>query len=298
MVLSHGPEETDLTQPITLRGADSNCLKADFWEGEGDYLAILLHGGGQTRHSWRRATAALLSRGYAVLSYDARGHGDSEWIADGDYRYQAHGEDLRHICDGFAASKRIVLIGASMGGMAALYAAGHSKAHIAALVLVDIVPWPVQAGADSILAFMKAHGEGFESHADALQAVGQAFPDRQSGGNVARIARNLRKRENGRFYWHWDPRLLDHQGLAEAIVAEGWVERATSTFLGPTLVLKGAISDVIDEQGIARLRCEMPQLESRSIPGAGHMIVGDNNDAFNDAVAAFLDAHLDSAFPT
>jgi alpha-beta hydrolase superfamily lysophospholipase len=36
---------------------------------------ILLHGGGQTRHSWSGAAQALAQRGYRVINFDARGHG-------------------------------------------------------------------------------------------------------------------------------------------------------------------------------------------------------------------------------
>lgn len=58
---------------------------------------ILLHGGGQTRHSWAGAMRSLAKRGYLVISYDARGHGESDWSPTGDYSMQALAADLRAV---------------------------------------------------------------------------------------------------------------------------------------------------------------------------------------------------------
>ncbi len=51
----------------------------------GGPAVVELHGGGQTRQSWGTAARAFAERGYLVLSYDARGHGDSHWDDEGDY---------------------------------------------------------------------------------------------------------------------------------------------------------------------------------------------------------------------
>jgi pimeloyl-ACP methyl ester carboxylesterase len=50
---------------------------------------VLLHGGGQTRHSWSGAFQALARAGYYTVNIDARGHGESEWSADGRYSVEA-----------------------------------------------------------------------------------------------------------------------------------------------------------------------------------------------------------------
>ena len=57
--------------------------------------ALLLHGGGQTRHAWGSTAAALGAHGWYAVALDMRGHGDSDWAADGDYSVDTLAADLR-----------------------------------------------------------------------------------------------------------------------------------------------------------------------------------------------------------
>src|SRR5207245_1478083 len=57
-------------------------------------VALLLHGGGQTRHSWKNAAARLARHGWTSITLDARGHGDSGWSADGQYGMDSLVADL------------------------------------------------------------------------------------------------------------------------------------------------------------------------------------------------------------
>ena len=67
---------------------------------------ILLHGGGQTRHSWGRAALELAARGYYVAAIDLRGHGDSDWAPDSNYSIDAQVGDVRAVIAADAASRR------------------------------------------------------------------------------------------------------------------------------------------------------------------------------------------------
>ena len=71
---------------------------------------ILLHGGGQTRHSWSGAMLALAGCGYRVINFDARGHGDSDWSPDGAYELDDRVRDLRTIVE--SLNCRFALVGA------------------------------------------------------------------------------------------------------------------------------------------------------------------------------------------
>jgi pimeloyl-ACP methyl ester carboxylesterase len=51
-------------------------------------------------------------------------------------------------------------------------------------------------------------------------------------------------------------------------------------------------SDIVSEEGVTDLRRHVPQLEVWDVAGAGHMVAGDRNDAFNQGVFAFLERHL------
>ncbi len=60
---------------------------------------------------------------------------------------------------------------------------------------------------------------------------------------------------------------------------------------GPTLLIRGSESEIVDDDGVAHLRSIVPQLEVSTLGGAGHMVVGQRNDAFGDATLAFLHAN-------
>jgi pimeloyl-ACP methyl ester carboxylesterase len=56
----------------------------------------------------------------------------------------------------------------------------------------------------------------------------------------------------------------------------------------PVLLVRGQRSDVVDDAGIEEFRQKLPHLEIASVAGAGHMVAGDRNDAFNRSVISFL----------
>ena len=119
------------TPPIERRFkmSDGVELAADAWGDEQRPAAILLHGGGQTRHAWKRTAATLATHGYHAVAVDLRGHGDSGWSPDADYTSDRFAADVREIARSFPAKP--VLIGASLGGVASLLAAGESETPIA-----------------------------------------------------------------------------------------------------------------------------------------------------------------------
>ena len=65
--------------------AEGVRLAGDSWGNPAGPLVILLHGGGQTRHAWKGAGETLGARGYHVVAFDARGHGDSDWSPTATY---------------------------------------------------------------------------------------------------------------------------------------------------------------------------------------------------------------------
>src|SRR5919197_463461 len=93
-----------------FEGRDGNRLVADVAGADDAPPVVLLHGGGQTRHSWGTTLDVLADRGWRAYSVDLRGHGDSEWAADGDYTLSAFADDVRAISR--ALERRPALVGA------------------------------------------------------------------------------------------------------------------------------------------------------------------------------------------
>jgi pimeloyl-ACP methyl ester carboxylesterase len=280
---------------IELAGRDANRLAADGAGDPADPPVLLLHGGGQTRHSWGTTLNALASRGWYAYAIDLRGHGDSEWAADGDYTLDAFAGDVVAVAR--ALPQPPALVGASLGGIASLAAIGdRPDEHIArALVLVDVAPRIEEDGRNRIGAFMAEHmDEGFASLEEVADAIQQYNPHRPRPSDLRGLSKNLRQRDNGRWYWHWDPafisgRLGGADETRSSLVDPVRLRAAARAINVPTLLVRGRVSDLLSEEGAQELLQLVPHAKLVDVAGAGHMVAGDRNDLFNDAVVAFLE---------
>src|SRR4051812_31299329 len=132
---------------MMLPGSGGLRLRADVLGDEAAPGVLLLHGGGQTRHSWKSTAAHLAGLGYFVGSVDLRGHGESDWSTTGDYSVDDYASDVRSLVRWM--HRPTALVGASLGGISSLLAiAEPPTVACAALVLVDIVPGMSEAGKD------------------------------------------------------------------------------------------------------------------------------------------------------
>jgi pimeloyl-ACP methyl ester carboxylesterase len=252
---------------------------------------LLLHGGGQTRFAWGATQGELASRGYRVIAADLRGHGESDWAPDGDYSPATIARDLLRLIEWTGG--RPALVGASLGGLAALLASGESDAEIcSALVLVDVTPRVHMLGAQRVMAFMRSHPDGFEDLDQAADAVASYLPNRPRPPEASGLARNLRPGANGRLRWHWDPALVERE--PQDIVDTGRLLAAAARITVPALLVRGALSDVVTVDTAAEFRGVIPEAEFVTVPRAGHMVAGDENDVFTAVVADFLDRAIGS----
>lgn len=279
----------ELPEPTTrtFRGDGGLSLVGDVWGPADGPLVVMLHGGGQTRHSWKSAGAKLAANGMRVVALDARGHGDSEWDPDGDYHRMRMARDLVGVIEELGGPATVV--GASMGGMTGLQAttiAGPDV--IGSLVLVDIVPRTETAGVARILDFMSGHRDGFATLDEAADAVAEYLPHRTRPRSPEGLRRNLRRRDDGRWYWHWDPAMLGDRDMGEAERRTEELENASRALRIPTLVLRGRMSDVVSDEGLQAFLDLAPHAEAVVLPGAAHTAAGDDNDAFTDAVFTFV----------
>lgn len=273
-------------------------LSADTWGNPTDPPVLLLHGGGQTRHSWGDTAQQLAHAGWYAIALDARGHGDSDWSIEGHYSIDYLANDLRMVCA--QLPEKPVLIGASMGGMTALIAEGERPAGVAsicaAIVLVDIAPRSEQKGIERIFSFMSGNQNGFASLNEAAEAVATYLPNRPRPADNSRLEKNLRLRTDTtgqqRYFWHWDPKMLalwrQHTGPDQQTRNEERLYRAAQALTVPTLIVRGGISDVVSEKVMAEFIDAVPHVQSVSVANAGHMVAGDSNHAFTKAVIAFL----------
>jgi pimeloyl-ACP methyl ester carboxylesterase len=292
-----------MTRPITpaaamFKGASGNTLAGDVYGEEGPPV-LLLHGGGQTRHAWKKTGDLIARMGRVAYAVDQRGHGDSEWVADGAYQYTDFAADARVLGDTLAerSGVRPAVVGASLGGMAALLGnsqPGKSQGeaqHFSALVLVDITPRVDVEGVSKIQGFMRAQlREGFGSIAEAADAVAAYLPHRPRPRSHEGLKKNLRLHPDGRWRWHWDPRFLEGNrriGAGSEEVERALVSAAKRVTI-PALLVRGASSELVQEEHAKDFLKLVPHASYVDVTGARHMVAGDRNDQFANAIESFL----------
>ncbi|MCA0230085.1 MAG: alpha/beta hydrolase [Bacteroidetes bacterium] len=287
------------SHPLRFETEPHFFLSAEGWGNPTHPPLILLHGGGQTRHSWGDTAQKLSNQGWYAITYDARGHGESDWSATGNYLVDGLVADLKAIIHQLGTKP--ALVGASMGGLTAMVLDGESDESLAsAIVLVDIAPKAEQKGIERIFAFMSSHLEsGFGSLEEAAAAVSAYLPQRSKNYDPSRLEKNLRFRE-GRYYWHWDPQMLKVWKNAtpdQQIAYEERLYQAAQQLKAPTLIVRGGMSDVVSERVMAEFLDAVPHVRSTTVSGAGHMVAGDSNHAFTNAVITFLEEVYPSHTP-
>lgn len=273
--------------------ADLN-LAVDIRRPDGDPTLLFAHGFGQTRGAWSGAAAALADAGCRCVTFDARGHGESDRMVDGAHPH--HGYHMDQFADDLlrlavAQPRPPILVGASMGGLLGIVLAGEVRpAPFSALVLVDITPRWETAGVERILAFMQAHPDGFASYAQAAEQIAAYLPQRRERKSEEQLRPLLREGSDGRLRWHWDPALLAGDLVQESERYQPRLHAAAAAIDVPVLLLSGARSDVVSGATVDEFLQLVPHARHVQLPHATHMVAGDANDAFTREVVSFVQA--------
>jgi len=280
-----------------VRKLNDDIRRRQIWTDDGIRLSLryyghdrapcvlMAHGFGQTQYAWEETGRRLAAAGWQAVSYDARGHGESDRAPSGEYDFEQFIEDFRRVCA--SLPNKPAVIGASMGGLTALLAHSEKpKVDLSSLVLVDIAPRWDDSGVEAMLAFMRQNPKGFESLDDAIEAVRGFLPHRRRNGSNEGLTRNLRQGGDGRWYWHWDPAML---ALAEkSSNLQSRLKSASRRLKIPTLLVAGGRSEMIGQEHIEEFLKLAPHAEQATVEDATHMVAGDRNDYFMGAVTPFL----------
>lgn len=253
---------------------------------------LFAHGFGQTRGAWHGAASALASAGCRCVSYDARGHGESDRVthdaeAGRGYHMDQFADDMLRLAT--AQPQPPILVGASMGGLLGMVVAGEvHPAPFCALVLVDITPRWETAGVERILGFMQAHPDGFADYAEAAEQIAAYLPQRRERKSEQQLRPLLREGRDGRLRWHWDPALLAGDLVEESERYQPRLLAAAAKIEIPVLLLSGARSDVVSRATVDEFLRLVPQAQHVELPQATHMLAGDANDAFTREVIHYV----------
>lgn len=267
--------------------ADEIKLVGDLYHAQAAAgTVLLLHGGGQTRHSWDRTASRLAAAGWNAHTLDARGHGDSGWSPDRAYSQDRFVADLQAVVASIGS--RPVLVGASLGGLTAILAAGESRVPARALVLVDIAARVEPVGHARITDFMRSRPDGYASLDEVAAALASLNVHRRRPLNLDGLRKNVRRHADGRWRWHWDPNFLGTGDETHGLIPRERLLRAARQITIPTLLVHGAQSDVLGAAGIEEMLELIPAARYVRVSDTGHMIAGDDNDAFTTCLLEFL----------
>ncbi|MCB9410890.1 MAG: alpha/beta hydrolase [Mycolicibacterium sp.] len=132
---------------------------------------------------------------------------------------------------------------------------------------------------------MSRHIHGFDTLDQAADAIADYLPHRQHRRNPEGLKKNLRRRD-GRWHWHWDPAFVT-SARDDPLLADE-LEQAAANLQIPVLLIRGRMSDVVSHAGVEAFLATVPHAEFVELSDAGHTAAGDDNDAFTDAVVAFV----------
>jgi pimeloyl-ACP methyl ester carboxylesterase len=254
------------------------------WGNNDAQTLVLLHGFTGHARSWDTFARAFCDR-YHILALDQRGHGESEWASD--YAPDRNAEDM----DAFVHAlglKRFALLGLSMGGRAAYtYAGMHNGPEtVERLVILDIGPEIPAAGGQRIQDGVRQK-DVFKDPEEAIAQARAANAVADEQELRARNLNNLMQTADGTWTWRYDKALrAPGRQIARPDPEAGWATLRRIT--APTLLVRGAQSDVLSVETAERMVREIPDCRMVTVQNSGHSIPLDNPRGLIEAVQTFL----------
>ncbi|HTV45259.1 MAG TPA: alpha/beta hydrolase [Stellaceae bacterium] len=267
---------------ITIGGLRFRYLD---WGGQGKRPILFLHGGALTAHTWDLCCLALRDD-FRCLALDQRGHGDSDWAPDGDYSIAAQREDVRGVAQSLGLD-RFVLVGMSMGAINGLAYAIRYPETLSALVVIDAGPNVRRPGSTRIRDFVNGGSE--PETLEAIIARALAFNPRRDPLILRRsLMHNLREGTDGTWTWKYDRHRFQRMGGDQHAAERRALADGLANITCPTLVVRGAESDVFHDEDAERLAAGLPDGRWIKIARAGHTVQGDNPKDLSAALREFL----------
>jgi pimeloyl-ACP methyl ester carboxylesterase len=249
---------------------------------------VLLHGGGANAHWWDHLAPAFAER-FHVVALDFRGHGDSDHPAS--LEVGGFARDLEALLAHLGgqpgardpALREPVLMGHSMGGHVALDHAARSGA-VRALVAIEIVRGaPSRARRAMRLALAVRRSYRTREDATSRYRFLPPAPHASEALRASIAAHSVARQPDGRFGFKFDPRWFG-------------IPPSPAPPLGavacPTLIVRGAESPLLSEEGAAAFAAEIPAAQVALIEAAGHNLHLEQPEAFLAAVQPFLSKHV------
>ncbi len=252
-------------------------------KAEGAPDLVLLHGYTSHARSWDHFAEAMTDR-YRVLALDQRGHGETAWAGADQYGIDQMADDLAAFVSAHGL-KAFTLLGLSMGGMVAMEYAGRRPEELRALVIVDIGPEIVAAGASRIQTAVRA-SDVFATREEAFAAARALNARPPESHHRHRVDNSLMRTEDGAWTYRHDRALRSPNNLRRRDAETGW--RSCADIAVPTLLIRGDDSDILAPEVAQRMIETIPDARLAVVADSGHAVPLDAPDGFLAAAREFL----------
>jgi pimeloyl-ACP methyl ester carboxylesterase len=280
--------------------ADGRAVSALVW-GEAEPELVFVHGGSQNAHTWDTTIMAL---GRSAIAVDLPGHGHSDWRDDGAYSPANLADDVAVAVAALAPTARTV-VGMSLGGLTSLQLAVRHAHLVRSLVMIDITPGVNASKTKAIIDFVSGP-QSFPSFESLLERTIEHNPTRTISSLRRGILHNARQLDDGSWQWRYDrrghgrsstpPAMSGADAPAASTTSDAPAEAPAlspmwddfGSVACPLVLVRGALSPVVDDDDVAEARRRRPDLVVHLVEGAGHSVQGDRPLELAELVAASL----------
>jgi pimeloyl-ACP methyl ester carboxylesterase len=231
-------------------------------------VVVCVHGVGRNGRDFDVLGEALAAT-HRVLAIDMPGRGASDWLADpNDYVFTTYLTTLVALI-ARSGAEAVDWVGTSMGGLLGIVAAAQPKTPIARLVVNDVGPVVEPVALERIRAYFGTNPE-FATYGEIAQyvrTISAPFGPHSDAQWEHIVRTNVREDPDGRWRIGYDP------GIAvpfRATAAPPDLWPAWDAIRCPTLVLRGAVSDLLSVSTVKEMASRGPKPSIIEFAGVGH----------------------------
>lgn len=236
---------------------------------------ICIHGLTRNCTDFEEVAPWIASMGRRVLAVDVRGRGQSAYDPDpSHYNPMVYVDDVIKMTHDLGI-ERAVFIGTSMGGLITMTLALRRLGLIGAAILNDVGPALSMRGLQRIAGYAgrgEVLGSWSEAAAYTRDINALAFPDNDAGEWDKWARRAFSETAPGQLAMRYDPNIAVPIRSGK-IKPNSLVSRYAFRRLArnrPTMLVRGALSDLIESEQVALMRAAAPSLAYVEVPNVGH----------------------------
>ena len=242
------------------------------WGAKEAPVILMLHGLTQQSHTFDQVAARFAHR-YRCIALDFRGRGESEWADSTTYAMPHYVGDVVKLLDELSLPA-VHVLGTSLGGLCALSLGAVDSTRVLSLALNDIGPEIDLAGSTRIAAYTSTVPESFPTFETLVDWALQRYLwlRRLPRADVEEALRWAVRESAGAWRFKFDPAIGKVSPPTAAVMkaaSEIWWTTLASLRC-PTLLIRGAESDVLSRATADEMERRQPALARVEVPDMGH----------------------------